>query len=350
MTVPCTLPPADGRPGAAPAASAREDGGWQAAWEQHEALLRVARRRSVSRADAEDAVSEAIVRSVENGNVDPTRATAWLTSVTTRLCADAARDRAREPKRVAYQRLQGAASDSHEQAVCDRAEASWLSSRLGELPDRQRRALELRAEGNDIASIADAMSTSYKVAEGLLCRARAQMRSVLAAAAAWVAALLGGLTTLIRRRGPDSTAATTLAAASATLVVAVLQLPAVTPEPALPTAPVTRPVVDRVAPRSDAAPTSADGPRLAPSTDAPEAAPRRPQVAPTRTSAPPPAPPVEALRIPTRSGSHMDVAGVTVTDNGSSTQRPDQTFTESIVHCLRTGVHVSAELVGCSPD
>src|SRR5947209_18791938 len=74
-----------------------------AAWRQRPALLAVARSRTVTHADAEDVVSEAIARAVEGAdNLDPNRVGAWLTTVTINLCTDLARDRARHHKRLRY--------------------------------------------------------------------------------------------------------------------------------------------------------------------------------------------------------------------------------------------------------
>ena len=61
---------------------------WQRMWSHREELLQVARRRSVSVEDAEDAVHEAMRLAAELPDVDDERLGAWLATVTMRLCAD----------------------------------------------------------------------------------------------------------------------------------------------------------------------------------------------------------------------------------------------------------------------
>src|SRR5258707_6263771 len=69
---------------------------WQRMWSHREQLLRVARRRSMSREDAEDAVHEAMLRAAERPDLDDERLGAWLTTVTMRLCVDRYRQVNRE--------------------------------------------------------------------------------------------------------------------------------------------------------------------------------------------------------------------------------------------------------------
>ncbi len=58
---------------------------WQRMWSHREHLLKVARRRSMTIEDAEDAVHEAMLRSAENPHLDDERLGAWLTTVTMRI-------------------------------------------------------------------------------------------------------------------------------------------------------------------------------------------------------------------------------------------------------------------------
>src|SRR5437879_5812675 len=51
---------------------------WQRMWSHREDLLKVARRRSLSVEDAEDAVHEAMLRAAEHTDVDDERLGAWL--------------------------------------------------------------------------------------------------------------------------------------------------------------------------------------------------------------------------------------------------------------------------------
>lgn len=68
---------------------------WAAVYAERERLLRLARARTLNEAEAEDCVSEAMLRCVEFDSVDEERLGALLTAVTLRLCADQHRGRAR---------------------------------------------------------------------------------------------------------------------------------------------------------------------------------------------------------------------------------------------------------------
>lgn len=318
---------------------------WSESWAHREELLRIARRRSVSHADAEDAVSEAILRSCADGQVDSSRAGAWLTSVTTRLCADAARERARHPKRVAYQLRQGLTGATHEQAICDRAEATWLSQHLDQLPQRQRRALELRAEGRDVGSIAAEMGTSYKVTEGLLQRARAQMRTVLARTAAWVGGVLGVLGLVTRRRG-SAAVPTTLAAAGVVMLLALTQLPNASVSEVPPSGPLDPPIVlAEVEVEDEPSPVEQVTRPPNPSASTPPATPPRTGLAPPEGQSGSP-----RIALPTLEPRQVRVGVATVTSQGTSVQKPEEGFIDSLTGCLEDGLQVSAELVGCSPE
>ena len=69
---------------------------WRRMWSHREHLLKVARRRSMSAEDAEDAVHEAMLRAAERPDLDEERLVAWLTTVTMRLCVDRYRQMNRE--------------------------------------------------------------------------------------------------------------------------------------------------------------------------------------------------------------------------------------------------------------
>ncbi|AXB41605.1 sigma-70 family RNA polymerase sigma factor [Amycolatopsis albispora] len=151
-------------------------------------LLRIARRRTPSEQDAEDVVSEAVLRAAERPGLDPDRLPAWLTTVTVRLCADVTRDAARERRRWLRADVETAA-ESCEQRICDRAEASWLAGHLDTLPDRQAQVLRLRADGLDVTAAAESMGVSYRTAESLLARGRRALRVLLTSSLAAVAVL-----------------------------------------------------------------------------------------------------------------------------------------------------------------
>jgi RNA polymerase sigma factor (sigma-70 family) len=165
------------------------DDRWQRMWSHREQLLRVARRRSMSREDAEDAVHEAMLRAVENPHVDDERLGAWLTTVTIRLCADRYRQVNRETEVGSLATRVMPAPATLEESVCDRAEAMWLAGQSGELPARQAEALRLKSQDLDVEQVASHMGLSYRAVESLLARARRALRQSLAATfgiALWV--------------------------------------------------------------------------------------------------------------------------------------------------------------------
>lgn len=156
---------------------------WQQIWNHREHLLKVARRRSMSLQDAEDAVHEAMARAAERPHLDGDRLGAWLTSVTVRLCIDQHRQLSRDAgicRRVGSM-LTVPSTVPHEEAVCDRAEARWLALQGVELPKSQVEALRLKTQDLDVAQVAQRMGLTYKAAESLLGRARRTLRAALAA-------------------------------------------------------------------------------------------------------------------------------------------------------------------------
>ncbi|WP_405805110.1 sigma-70 family RNA polymerase sigma factor [Streptomyces sp. NBC_00210] len=193
---------------------------WQRAWSHREQLLKVARRRSMSLEDAEDAVHEAMVRAAENPHLDDERLGAWLTTVTMRLCVDRYRQVNRETEVRSNPPLLTPVPVPVEEAVCDRAEARWLARRSGELPARQAEALWLKSEDLDVGQVAVKMGLSYRTVESLLARARRTLRNSLAAT-------LGLALWLIGRGRPRGGNAHAVAVAStaATLAVAGMILP-----------------------------------------------------------------------------------------------------------------------------
>ncbi|MEJ8660721.1 sigma-70 family RNA polymerase sigma factor [Streptomyces sp. MS1.AVA.4] len=153
---------------------------WQRAWSHREHLLKVARRRSMSMEDAEDAVHEAMLRAAEHPHLDDERLGAWLTTVTMRLCVDRYRQVNREAEVRSSPTLIAPGPAPVDEVVCDRAEAKWLAVRSGELPARQAEALWLKSEDLDVGQVAVKMGLSYRTVESLLARARRTLRNSLA--------------------------------------------------------------------------------------------------------------------------------------------------------------------------
>jgi RNA polymerase sigma factor (sigma-70 family) len=194
---------------------------WQRMWSHREQLLKVARRRSMSLEDAEDAVHEAMLRAAERPDLDDERLAAWLTTVTMRLCVDRYRQVNREAEVRTSPTLIAPGPVPVEEAVCDRAEARWLAVRSGELPARQAEALRLKSEDLDVGQVAVRMGLSYRTVESLLARARRTLRNSLAATLGFALFLLGRG----RPRPVGKAQAVAAASTAATLAVAGFVLP-----------------------------------------------------------------------------------------------------------------------------
>jgi RNA polymerase sigma factor (sigma-70 family) len=204
-----------------PAETDAADERWQRMWSHREQLLKVARRRSMSAEDAEDAVHEAMLRAAERPDLDDERLAAWLTTVTMRLCVDRHRQVNREAEVHTSPTLITPGPVPVEEAVCDRAEAKWLALRSGELPARQAEALRLRSQDLDVGQVAVRMGLSYRTVESLLARARRTLRHTLAATLGFALFLIGWG----RPRPVGKAHAVALTSTAATLVVAGFVLP-----------------------------------------------------------------------------------------------------------------------------
>ncbi|MFF4501027.1 sigma-70 family RNA polymerase sigma factor [Streptomyces sp. NPDC001401] len=204
-----------------PAEIQAADERWQRMWSHREQLLRVARRRSMSQEDAEDAVHEAMLRAAERPDLDDERLGAWLTTVTMRLCVDRYRQVNREAEVRTSPTLIAPGPVPVEEAVCDRAEAKWLAVRSGELPARQAEALRLKSEDLDVSQVAVRMGLSYRTVESLLARARRTLRASLAGTLGFALFLFGRG----RLRAGGKAQAVAAASTAATLAVAGFVLP-----------------------------------------------------------------------------------------------------------------------------
>ncbi|MFD0505868.1 RNA polymerase sigma factor [Streptomyces chiangmaiensis] len=204
-----------------PADTAAADERWQRMWSHREQLLKVARRRSMSPEDAEDAVHEAMLRAAERPDLDDERLGAWLTTVTMRLCVDRYRQVNREAEVGSRPTLIAPGPVPVDEVVCDRAEARWLAVRSGELPARQAEALRLKSEDLDVGQVAVRMGLSYRTVESLLARARRTLRASLAGTLGLVLFLLGRG----RPRAGGKAHMVAVASTAATLAVAGFALP-----------------------------------------------------------------------------------------------------------------------------
>jgi RNA polymerase sigma factor (sigma-70 family) len=309
--------PSQGLPRGGPVQSAHER--WMLAAQHRPALEATARASGLNFDDAQDVASEAIMRAAGKEDLDLSTAHAWLRVVVRRLAIDVHRSRLSPPlmSRVFHA---DPPAEEPQTRVADRAEASWLAGHVAALPPRQRTVLEMRADGRSAAQIAADLDCSYKTVESLTSRARGQLRQVLAAS---LSALVAATCTLRR-------IARTGGAVVATAVVAAAML--LTQHQSVSTHGLARPspvVSDRE--------VSAGLVRLA--------------VAPG-----------VGLRSPTPRSVHAPVGRTASRDAvldgttagpvriGQTTlerQNDDESLTDSAVGCLRHGVDVNAEHVGC---
>lgn len=164
---------------------------WLEAWQQHDRLLRIARRRVPTREDAEDVVAEAIQRAGAQEDLPVSAIPAWVTRVTINLCIDRQRRLATQRAALHRAELRPEAVPTHEEEVLARAEAVWLAGKIVDLPPRQALAVRLRADGVSTGDIAVRLGLSQASVDGLLKRSRSALRQALQAAGALVAAMWG---------------------------------------------------------------------------------------------------------------------------------------------------------------
>jgi RNA polymerase sigma factor (sigma-70 family) len=192
---------------------------WDAAWQERERLVRLARARVDSLQDAEDIASEAIRRAGCQEDLPVTAVPPWLTTVTLRLTVDWQRRRITERALARRVELWPDVVPGPEESLTDAAQARWLQAAVQDLPGRQAEALTLRAEGYDNPAIAQHLGTTVATVEGLLKRSRAALRALARAAGAvligmrlssWrtrrsVAAVLAALLVVVAMRpGPSA--------------------------------------------------------------------------------------------------------------------------------------------------
>ncbi len=297
---------------------------WALVEPHRERLLAIARSRCANPADAEDCVSEAMLRVVEFPALDPDRIGQLLTSVTVRLAIDTHRDRMRS-RRAGLALAIGELEDpGPEGSVCDRAEAAWVAAMASTLlPERQRDVLAARASGADGSETAARLHLTYKSVESAMSRARATLRLALASTLAFLAGFY--------RRASVQTApmvGAALALAFGSLVAVGIGTPA---RPG-----AAAPAFDTFAERRVAAAKLAV---------APAPVPRRPavrQVVPV--PAPHPAEPTAAVTVQVETEVGGTPAGVKI----EIEWHEDEGHLESIQRCL-TEIEVSPEVIGCRP-
>lgn len=146
----------------------------------------LALRMTASPADAEEIAQETFWRvwsSAARWQPGGARFTTWLHRIAMNLCID----RQRRARLRRFVQLDDApevadATVGQEQQGADRQELATVLAAVGRLPERQRAALLLSADG-DLSNkdIAHALGTTEKGVESMLVRARRTLRAALAA-------------------------------------------------------------------------------------------------------------------------------------------------------------------------
>ena len=154
----------------------------------HGGALGLATRVLGNRADAEDVVQVALARMwTLAGRYDPERGSvgAWFRRVLVNLCLDR-----RRSIRLVQNRVTTTLDDAWDiadpgpdpaQAAAANARARRIDAAMAQLNPRQRAAIALfHGEGASMAEVAAALDTTPKAVEGLLGRARMELKSLLA--------------------------------------------------------------------------------------------------------------------------------------------------------------------------
>ena len=154
----------------------------------HGGALGLATRVLGNRADAEDVVQIALARLwTLAGRYDPDRGSvgAWFRRVLINLCLDR-----RRSIRLVQTRVTTTLDDAWDiadpgpdpaQAAAANARARRIDAAMEQLNPRQRAAIALfHGEGASMAEVAEALDTTPKAVEGLLGRARMELKSLLA--------------------------------------------------------------------------------------------------------------------------------------------------------------------------
>lgn len=292
---------------------------WAAVYAERDRLLRIARSRTLNEAEAEDCVSEAMLRCVEFEGLDEERLGAFLTTVTVRLCADQHRARARL-LRTGGRIAEPDAEPGPEENVCERAEAVWLAAHLRRLPAHQRRVVEARAAGLSCADVARRFDVSVDAVKSAVARARTSVRSALASSFGLLPPILGRYRLVAAGVAGSAVAGVTvgglLFVGPTDVAPRMPAAPRVALPPPSPAVAVVRPV--RVAPPAPPAATSA--------TAAVRAV--RPRVAPARAVRPkvePTAPPIA------KAGPY---------ELGEDPNHDRYTIDERVLHCVTEGVQL----------
>ena len=148
---------------------------WQECVRLRPYLLRVASWRCKGPLDPEDIVQEAFVRGAESSYLAIRCLQPFLVTVICRLCVDEARRRAVAGRMARHPRLLPPAAEDPAELACDRAEARWLATRMGDFSPNDRRLLSMLAAGLSPKDIAEELGTTSQGTYSAVHRLRRRM-------------------------------------------------------------------------------------------------------------------------------------------------------------------------------
>ncbi|MHB1628754.1 MAG: sigma-70 family RNA polymerase sigma factor [Bacilli bacterium] len=151
---------------------------WQRLYDsEFESLVRLAMRIVGNRSSAEDVAQEAFLRLLSDGGRVARRAS-WLRTVAVRICYDRLRAQTageRRDRRMGRE-AEASVAPSAEQEWEARARRTRLRRALESLPERDRRALELRYSGFSYREIAQEIHVDGATVGTLLLRAMKKLK------------------------------------------------------------------------------------------------------------------------------------------------------------------------------
>ena len=142
-------------------------------------LVRLARTKGLSKAEAEDVAQETLVRALVSNVLDQSFLPAWTTVVARNLCSDQHRSMARiilSPDVIARGEAE---TVSMMETVEDTLSARRIEGLVNKLPSPQREVIEGLGRGQSIAQIAQSRGASKRSIEAHLLRARRRLRRCL---------------------------------------------------------------------------------------------------------------------------------------------------------------------------
>ena len=153
--------------------------GWVALASHRRRLLALALACGCHPDEAHDVVQDAMLKVGVHPATDPDCTQAYLDSVVRRLVVDRHRQQQRRLRLSHQTALRPQPLPSHEDQICERAEAAWLWAATARLRPRERHAVLARACGRTPTQIALELGTTVKAVELLTRRGRQTLKALM---------------------------------------------------------------------------------------------------------------------------------------------------------------------------